>query len=135
VADSAAPGVTSGLTQPPGSTANERARPSAGDRESTVVLSCAVDGSWALPLAVMLRSAETHLAPGRHLVAHVIDGGLSETDRVRVQRSLGPRTQIKWHAADRSKLSRVPLWGHVSPSTYDRLTIGRILPSDVSRIL
>ena len=135
MADSAAPGVTSGLTQPPGSTANERARPSAGDRESTVVLSCAVDGSWALPLAVMLRSADTHLAPGRHLVAHVIDGGLSETDRVRVQRSLGPRTQIKWHAADRSKLSRVPLWGHVSPSTYDRLTIGRILPSDVSRIL
>ncbi len=83
----------------------------------------------------MLHSAEMHLRPGRDLVAHVIDDGLAEADRARVRRSLGERTQIEWHSPDRSKLSNVPLWGHVSPSTYDRLTIGRILPSDLSRAL
>jgi lipopolysaccharide biosynthesis glycosyltransferase len=104
-------------------------------RESRVVVCCAADGSWALPLAVMLRSAEMHLRPERALVAHVVDGGLAEADRVRVRRSLGERTQIVWHSPDRSRLSNVPLWGHVSPSTYDRLVIGRILPSDLSRTL
>jgi lipopolysaccharide biosynthesis glycosyltransferase len=83
----------------------------------------------------MLRSADTHLAPGREILAHVIDGGLTENDRARVRRSLGPTTRIEWHPPDRSRLSGVPLWGHVSPSTYDRLTIGRILPADVSTVL
>ena len=127
--------MTSGFVRPLGSTANEPAPHARRFGDTTVVLSCAVDGSWALPLAVMLRSADAHLAPGRDLLAHVIDAGLSETDRARVQKSLGPRTQIEWHSPDRSKLSGVPLWGHVSPSTYDRLTIGRVLPSALSRIL
>lgn len=102
---------------------------------ASVVVGCAADRDWALPLGVMLRSAATHLCPRRDLVAHVLDGGIGERDRERVRRSAGERVRLEWHTPDRSRLRGLPLWGHVSASTYDRLAMGRQLPPEVSRVV
>lgn len=86
-------------------------------------------------MAVMLRSAMTHLPADRRLVAHVFDGGLEEIERERVRRSVGDRVRLEWHDPDRSRLSGLPLWGHVSAATYYRLLLEGSLPRHLSRVV
>ena len=57
---------------------------------SEVTLACAADGPYALPLAVMLRSAGEQLPADSFLRACVLDDGLTTEDRDRIQRSLPP---------------------------------------------
>lgn len=104
-----------------------------GARE--VVVGCAADGGYALPLAVMLRSLAARLAADHALVAYAVDAGLDAADRARVVRSLGPRTTLHWVAPAREAFAGLPLWGRMPIATYDKLAIARWLPDAVQRVL
>ncbi len=99
-----------------------------------VLLVSAADERYAMPLAVMLKSAERGLRPGVELRAHVIDGGLRAGSRARIARTLDPeRTTLEWIRPDPTRLSGVPVFGHVSLSTYYRLLIPDLLPPEAER--
>jgi len=100
-----------------------------------VVVGCAADGGYALPLAVMLRSLATHLDPGHELVVHAVDAGLDPAERERVARSVGARTSLVWVAPERAAFAGLPLWGRMPIATYDKLAIARWMPADVARVL
>ena len=100
-----------------------------------VVIACAADGRYALPLAVMLRSLEIHLDPGRRVEAHVIDDGLTPADKTRVADSLRGRVSLHWVHAVASPFAGLPTWGRMPLTTYQRLTLGRWLPADVGKAL
>lgn len=103
--------------------------------KAPVVVGCAVDHGWALPLTVMLRSAEENLASDRSLHAFVVDGGIGPAERERVTASLAPSTQVEWLAPEPADTAGLPTWGPVSGATYFRLSIGRYLPAHVARVL
>ncbi|MCP9818864.1 hypothetical protein KBZ18_05090 [Synechococcus sp. Cruz-9H2] len=102
--------------------------------EACVTVACAADGRYALPLAVMLRSAGEQLAASTWLRACVLDDGLTPEDRGRIELSLPPRVCIEWCVPQRI-LPSLPLWGRMTATTYQKLMLGDWLPRDVDRVL
>ena len=100
-----------------------------------VVVGCAADGGYALPLAVMLRSVAARLDPGHELVVYAVDAGLAAEDRDRIARSLDARTSLVWVPPERSAFTGLPLWGRMPIATYDKLALARWLPATEERVV
>ena len=100
-----------------------------------VVIGCAADRSYAVPLAVMLRSAAAHLDPAHELVVYAVDGGVAQDARELVARSLGTRGTLHWVPPRREAFAGLPLWGRMPIATYDKLAIARWVPDTVGRVL
>jgi lipopolysaccharide biosynthesis glycosyltransferase len=100
-----------------------------------LVVACAADGAYALPLAVMLRSASARLAPERRLEVYVVDDGLAREDRERVRASLPERCALHW--VPPRPLTRIPLptWGRMPATTYQKLTLAEWLPAETRRAI
>lgn len=100
-----------------------------------VIIACAANAAYSIPLAVMLRSAVDHLAPQRKLVIWVIDDALGDSVRTRITESLPDRATINWLAPTRSEFGGLPLWGRMPVSTYDKLTVAECLPADIGKVI
>ena len=100
-----------------------------------LVIACAADRQYALPLAVMLRSVAANLDPRRSLTVYLVDSGLDHETRSRIMASLAERVTLHWIAPERSGFVDLPLWGRMTIATYDKLTIGRWLPESEHRVL
>lgn len=98
-----------------------------------IVVVCAADGRYALPLAVTLRSAAANLAPGRRLEAWIVDDGIAPDDRRRLIDSLSGRVSLRWVQPGRDGFSGLPLWGRMSVTTYDKLMVARYLPARIGK--
>jgi len=104
-------------------------------QQEPIVVACAANGSYAIPLAVMLRSAADHLSPDRELAAWVVDDGLGDEARQRIVESLPSRATVHWLSPDRSSFDGLPLWGRMPINTYDKLTIAECLPAHVTKAI
>ncbi len=101
----------------------------------SVVVACAANATYALPLAVMLRSAADHLSPERHLEAWIVDDGLGESAKQLIADSLPPSAKLNWLQPLRRDFDGIPLWGRMPITTYDKLTIAEVLPTQVSKAI
>ena len=100
-----------------------------------VVVACAANATYAIPLVVMLRSAADHLAADRNLEAWVVDDGLGRPARQKIAESLPDRATIHWLSPDRTSFDGLPLWGRMPINTYDKLMIAERLPSHVRKAI
>ena len=100
-----------------------------------LVIACAADRQYAMPLAVMLRSTVANLDPERSLSIYIVDGGLDCDMRKRVSASLPKQATLQWIAPARGGFVDLPLWGRMTIATYDKLTLGRWLPASVERAI
>jgi lipopolysaccharide biosynthesis glycosyltransferase len=100
-----------------------------------LVIACAADRQYALPLAVMLRSTAINLAARRPIKVYVVDGGLDAEAKTRIAASLPERVELQWICPQRTGFVDFPLWGRMTISTYDKLTLGRWLPTSVERAI
>lgn len=100
-----------------------------------VAVACASNAAYALPLAVMLRSAVNQLEPMRELVAYIVDDGIDSADKMRVEDSLPERASVHWLSPNRSGFDGLPLWGRMPITTYDKLTIADLVPPGVTRVI
>lgn len=98
-------------------------------------LVCAADAAYAMPLAAMLRSVDAHLEPSFPLRVFAIDDGLSPADRDRVGRSLSTRVDLRWTMPCWSQGARLPTWGSMPTTTYQKLALGETLPPEVGRAI
>lgn len=99
-----------------------------------IEIGCAADGAYALPLSVMLRSLEKNLAQDARARVWIIDAGLTATDRLRIAASASS-LELIWLSPRRSRFEKLPIWGRIPVSTYDKLTLIGQLPETVERIL
>lgn len=106
-----------------------------GMRQEPVVVACAANATYAIPLTVMLRSATDHLSLGRDLAAWVVDDGLGDAARHRIVESLPSHATVHWLLPTRSDFGGLPLWGRMPINTYDKLTIAECLPAHVSKVI
>jgi lipopolysaccharide biosynthesis glycosyltransferase len=105
------------------------------DRDPVVVL--AADENFAMPLAVTVRSVLDNLAPDRILRIFVLDGGLSDTSKVRLEQSWPDgRYHVEWIHVDSSKVADLPISGanHVNHTVYYRILMPWLL-KDVERAI
>ncbi len=100
---------------------------------STITIAAAADENYALPLAVMLRSALGHLAPGTKAELHVVDDEIDPATRSKIAASLP--VSVNWITRPRDEFKRLPHWGRMSTTTYHKLTLARWLPPPVERVL
>lgn len=100
-----------------------------------VVVAAAADEAYAMPLAVMLRSAAESLGGAWGLDAYVVSDGLSEGTRARVEASLPDTTQVHWVMRSANAFEGLPRWGRISLGTYHKITLGSWLPSHVDRAI
>src|SRR4029077_19021036 len=106
----------------------------ATDPDPVVVL--AADDAFAMPLAVTVRSALENLSPARKLSVYVLDGGISDATKERVERSWpAGRFQITWVNVDPAALARVPISGHANHVNYYRILMPWLLPAEVKRVI
>ena len=100
-----------------------------------MVIATAIDSSYALPLAVMLRSALANSNYEAGIEVHVVDDGLSLADRDKVGSSLPEGIRLHWVRRPRERFEGLPNWGRVNLTTYHKLTLGEWLPSTVKKVM
>jgi lipopolysaccharide biosynthesis glycosyltransferase len=101
---------------------------------SRIVVACASDARYALPLAVMLNSVGAHAAADVTIDAYVLDDGVTARDRRRVAASLPENVHIEWRRPV-SALHGLPTWGRMSLTTYQKLTLDEWLPDELDRAI
>jgi len=102
---------------------------------SPVVL-CAADESYAMPLAVTLHSAVTHLAVGEQLHVVLLDGGISESSWTAMRETLvGLPISIDVIRPNLELVNDLSISHHISHSAYLRLLADQLLPSWVDKVI
>jgi lipopolysaccharide biosynthesis glycosyltransferase len=103
---------------------------------ATVVVACAADAAYVVPLAAMLRSALASLRPGATLAIHVVDAGIAAGARERLDalaREHG--AALRWHEPLTAGVAGLPTWGRMPSTTYQRLLVTDHLPGNVNRAI
>lgn len=101
-----------------------------------VVVVCACDDNYAMPLTVMLHSAAKHLDPGSRLTVYFIDGGLSESSWQAIKETLAnTRVEVFSVIPDYSLVEHLHTSHHVTPAAYLRLLTAEILPVEVEKAI
>ncbi len=99
-----------------------------------IAVAGAADAHYAMPLAVMLCSVGHHAGPGVVIDAYILDDGLSQKDRARVESSLPANIRLHWVVAQ-GRLEGLPTWGRMPLTTYRKLTVGEWTPPELNRVI
>ena len=103
-----------------------------------IVITCAADNFFAMPLAVTIRSAMDHLKEDRQVVLYILDGGIRPSNRRRIEQSLNSnRIDIQWVKPSSERLEKVALSCQNSYpiSAYYRLLLPEIIPETYDRVI
>jgi competence ComEA-like helix-hairpin-helix protein len=103
-----------------------------------LVLICGADDRYTVPLAVMLRSVAEHLGKGRTARAFVLDGGMREESRTRLERIIATcpgRVRVEWITPDPERLAGLRTMRRMSSAVYLCLLAPDLLPSEVGRAI
>jgi lipopolysaccharide biosynthesis glycosyltransferase len=104
--------------------------------DGTLVVVCAADDAFAMPLAVMACSVLDNLNPKKRLLLYVIDGGITKRNKRKIESSLDlSRITLKWLTPDFSKLSNLKVSDHISYATYFRILIPDIIPESFHKAI
>ncbi len=103
---------------------------------SPVVMVCAADDQFSMPLAATMRSVLDHLGASRRLRLFVIDGGISDQSKARLLESWrDERLQVEWLPPPLELLEGFSNSRHNPLAAYFRILIPLLLPTDVTRVL
>jgi hypothetical protein len=89
---------------------------------------------YALPLGVMLHSVGAQTPGGTEIEAYILDDGVSAADKRNVTASLPGNIQAHWRQPSFSP-SRLPTWGRMSRTTYQKLTLADWLPRELNCVI
>ena len=104
--------------------------------DENIIVACAADRAYAVPLAAMLHSALEGLRRGGTITAHIIDAGLPAADRERLADLAQSRgAVIHWHEPAETSFAALPAWGRMTSTTYHRLLLPQLLPEEVTRAI
>ena len=100
------------------------------------VLVCAIDNNYAMQLAVTVRSVLENLKSYRKIVLFVIDGGIKESNKRKISRSLNPdQVEINWVKPDNTRIKKLKVVRHLTHATYYRLLIPNLLPAQFNKVI
>lgn len=101
-----------------------------------IVLVCAADNNYAMPLAVTIRSALENLGTNQKIALFVLDGGITESNKNKIIKSLqSEQIEISWVQPDNALFENLALNRHVTIPTYYRLILPQILPKSFQKVI
>jgi lipopolysaccharide biosynthesis glycosyltransferase len=96
----------------------------------------AADDQYALPLAVTIGSVLRHLDARASLSLYILDAGIRPRSKGRLLKSWrDSRLHVNWIPLDIQRLSKLPVSGHVTLTTYARLLLPSHLPANLGRVI
>lgn len=97
----------------------------------TIVLACACDDAYAMPLGAALASAAHWLHPTARLAIHVLDGGLSPASRQKLVACVpAARGAVSFHDITHSPIAGLDPGMHFTWIALARLLVPDLLPVD-----
>ena len=101
-----------------------------------IAVTTGCDENYAVALVVAVQSMLDTLAVNRRVDLYLLDGGLLPDSIERLKQSWDdPRLRVIVVPVDMDQLQGLPTQGHVTASSYLRLLIPQLLPSDVSKVV
>jgi lipopolysaccharide biosynthesis glycosyltransferase len=101
-----------------------------------LVLVCAADDNYAMPLAVTARSAIANLQSDRPVALFILDGGISKTNKRKITRSLDSKqVEISWLTLDNALFANLTEDRHLTITAYYRLLLPQILPPEFKKAI
>ena len=101
-----------------------------------ILVLCAVDDNYVMPLTVMLQSAARHVGSDKHIHVLLIDGGITPLNLLKLEVSLA-QLPITVHLVepDHSLIEDLVISHHATHSVYFRLLASLLLPDCIDRII
>lgn len=101
-----------------------------------IVLVCAADNNYAMPLAVTVCSAVTNIQSDRKIALFVLDGGISDFNKRKITKSLNTaQVSISWIKPDKTIFENLVLTRHLTLTCYYRLLITELLPQEFDKAI
>lgn len=101
-----------------------------------VVVVCATDDAYVMPLATMLYSAGENLRVGSRMLVFILDGGVSAENKAKLRESLVDfPLELCWISFNAEILQQFAVSHHVSHTAYYRLLLSEVLPQTVSKVV
>jgi lipopolysaccharide biosynthesis glycosyltransferase len=98
--------------------------------QEPIVLVCAADENYAMPLAVTVYSASLNLKSKQTIELFVIDGGIKESTKFRIKKSLASESiTISWVQPTEKLFDKLPMTDTLTTATYYRLLIAQLIPT------
>ena len=103
-------------------------------------MAAACDDEYAMPMAAMLSSLASTLAPERTARAYLLQRHLSSENREKLERSIPPdRVELRWLGVEERRLAplrrQLRPFDYLSIETYDRLLLGDVLPPELEKVV
>jgi lipopolysaccharide biosynthesis glycosyltransferase len=106
--------------------------------KSTIVIACATNEAYAMPLGVALYSMLVNLKRGSNVYICLISSGLSADTIKRLHRRTevkGVNVKLVIEIPDQTWLESLPVYGYLSAETYLRLTLPTVIPQQFDKVL
>lgn len=101
-----------------------------------LVLVCAADDNYAMPLAVTASSAIANLQSDRPVALFILDGGISKTNKRKIKRSLDSKqVEISWITLDNALFANLTSDRHLTVTAYYRLLLPQVLPAEFKKAI
>ncbi|WP_197064975.1 glycosyltransferase family 8 protein [Leptolyngbya sp. KIOST-1] len=104
-----------------------------------IVVACAADDFFAIPLAVTSFSALKNLSPDRQMILYILDGGISSGNKRKLLETLdSDRLEVHWvkPTEDQIRKTIYKCRGSNHPiSNYYRLLLPAIVPSQFNKLI
>jgi lipopolysaccharide biosynthesis glycosyltransferase len=101
-----------------------------------IVLVCSADENFAMPLAVTVRSAQMNLKNKPKLVLFVLDGGIKQSTKRKVIKSLSSESvDISFIQPPEALLSKMNVSEKYTLPAYYRLLVPQLLPKHVQKVI
>ncbi|GAB1545136.1 glycosyltransferase family 8 protein [Scytonema sp. NUACC21] len=102
----------------------------------SIVLVCAADNNYAMPLATTVRSAVANLNNKQKIALYILDGGITKANKARICKSLDKaRVSISWVKPDNKLFEKLVLTRHLTLTCYYRLLITEFLPKEFHKAI
>jgi lipopolysaccharide biosynthesis glycosyltransferase len=104
--------------------------------DNSIVLVCAADDNYSMPLAATTRSVVAGMQNPQNLSLYIIDGGISGANKQRIIQNLkSEQVKITWLKAHRSQFKNMQISSSVTIAAYYRLLIPALLPTHIQKAI
>jgi lipopolysaccharide biosynthesis glycosyltransferase len=101
-----------------------------------IVLACASNDAYAMPLAVTVRSALENLSSNLLIHLFILDGGIRASKKRRILNSLDSHAvEVSWIKPSTEILNNLPVFKQYPLAVYYRLLLPTIIPSTFKRVI
>lgn len=104
--------------------------------DNSIVLVCAADDNYSMPLAATTRSVVANMRNPQNLSLYIIDGGVLGANKKRITENLkSKQVKVTWIKAPTSQFKNMQISSTITIAAYYRLLIPEFLPTETEKAI